>query len=348
MGIKDTPDVSKKKKNKKNEKNEIKKRKKGSSNAVSGNAASHEDSSIGKNISVKIRAWKSSASVKFNSWKSSASVKMKSCKTSVSAKINSLKTSEAGVLTLRKAAAAVLLILLAVFIFNVFRINQNADTGGADIEDNIRMVEKVQTASVETTEKAIDKLGEAAISNRSIEDRRAFYKKKFSNAIVVGDSLTEGLSVYDWLSEEHVFSEIGASVVSGKGVFKKAAATYPKVVFFAYGMNDMGNYAGDADAFIRQYSKLLKMFRKKTPKTKIYVCSISTPTDGAIKENKPVGHYRAFNKAIKAMCKKERLQYIDTSYILPEHPEFYAEDGIHASTEYYPIWMNLMIKKARL
>lgn len=48
------------------------------------------------------------------------------------------------------------------------------------------------------------------------------------------------------------------------------------------------------------------------------------------------------------MCEDLNLTYIDNSYIIEDHPDFYASDGIHVSSEYYPYWLNNMILKAGL
>ncbi len=46
------------------------------------------------------------------------------------------------------------------------------------------------------------------------------------------------------------------------------------------------------------------------------------------------------------MCKDLKLTYIDNSYIIEDHPNYYAGDGIHVVSEFYPLWMNNMILKA--
>ena len=48
----------------------------------------------------------------------------------------------------------------------------------------------------------------------------------------------------------------------GDDLFSSAANTYPKFAFMSFGMNDMGNYSGNADLFIEKYTKLIKEFKK--------------------------------------------------------------------------------------
>ena len=110
----------------------------------------------------------------------------------------------------------------------------------------------------------------------------------------------------------------------------------------------MINYRGDAEAFVKKYNSLLQATHKKSPSTEIYVCSITTPTKKAIKNKKSLGNYKKFNKAIQKMCEENGYTYVDTSQILPTHKSLYADDGIHAASAYYPLWMDKMIEVANL
>ena len=76
--------------------------------------------------------------------------------------------------------------------------------------------------------------------------------------------------------------------------------------------------------------------------------SISKPSDAKIESGGYFYKWEDYNKAIKNMCKKLDIEYIDNTSILKEHPEFYAGDGVHVSTDYYPIWLENMMEKAGL
>lgn len=243
--------------------------------------------------------------------------------------------------------ALAVIVFLIFFIINIIAFFISPKKSKIDTEEGIKSVNNFESGSIASIERAIDKLDMAARNDTEISpNRKARYMRKFKNSIVIGDSLTEGLTVYGWLSGTQVFSKIGASVMFGDDLFIKAAKTYPKNAFFAFGMNDMGNYSGDDTAFIKQYERMISIFKKESKDTNIYICSISTPTKAAIKDNKTIGDYNKFNKAIEQMCKSKNITYIDTSKILPDNPELYAEDGIHADTKYYPIWLDLMAAKA--
>lgn len=245
----------------------------------------------------------------------------------------------------------VLLILVSLFFINFLKSNQEADTTGKAVKANISAISTFNYSRVVTVEAQIKKLEDTeARGNFDVSKKltKAQYKKIFNSSVVIGDSITEGLSAYGFLTDAQVFCKIGASVMYGEDLFASAAGTYPAFAFLSFGMNDMGNYTGHADMFITKYVKLIKQFKKISPDTLIFVNGITPPSDGALAGNKILGNYKKFNNALKEMCKTEKLTYIDNNYIIEEHPEFYAGDGIHVSTEYYPLWLNNMILKAGL
>ena len=247
----------------------------------------------------------------------------------------------------RTAVAVLIVVFVASVIFNACRPNLAAKVDESAMEANVKAISEQQTADVATIEKEVKHL-DAIDARRNAANMVAAYRRMFSSSVILGDSLTEGLTVYGWLPSSVVFAQVGGSIVYGDDVFAKAARTKPEYAFFAFGMNDMGNFSCDSEAFINKYTKLLKQFKKISPDTTILVNSISEPTKEARKYNKSIRHYKEFNKAIKKMCKKHKYTYVYITDILPANKDLYAGDGIHAAPDYYPMWMDRMIKAAGL
>ncbi|MCI5689030.1 GDSL-type esterase/lipase family protein [Anaerovoracaceae bacterium 42-11] len=243
----------------------------------------------------------------------------------------------------------VLLLLVSLFFIQCFRGNEDADYSEKKIRTNISTIATFDYSKVTTIEAQIKKLeiteakGTFDVTKKLSKDQ---YRKIFKTSVILGDSITEGLVDYGWLGSEQVFCKIGASIISGDDLFISAAQTYPGFAFCSFGMNDMGNYNGNAENFIDKYRNLIKEFKKISPDTIILVNGITPPSKSAIASNKILGNYKKFNNALKTMCKDMKLTYIDNTYIIEEHPEFYAGDGIHVTADYYPLWMNNMILKA--
>lgn len=251
---------------------------------------------------------------------------------------------------------AVILILVLIFIFNLLKFNRRAKPDDAAVQKNIQTIQSYPYSSVAKTERRVASLDQSNLTKgntSSSGNSRAQYMKRFNGSVVVGDSLTEGLTAYGYLSDDQVFCKIGASVMHGRDLFMSSAKIYPTHAFFAFGMNDIGNYNGKPEAFIRQYTALLKEFHKISPQTKIYVCSISKPSSKTLKKRKVLRNYTKFNAAIAKMCASSSLKgvnpvFIDITGILEEHSDLYAGDGIHAQPAYYPYWLDEMAEKAGL
>ena len=245
-------------------------------------------------------------------------------------------------------------ILAAIFLVDLARHNHDAAVKDEEIAENIQTISAFNFGSVVDVDALLTEIDNerAALAAQlaAIEADEAEngpnYRRIFSGCAILGDSITEGLSVYGFLGEDIVFSGIGAGISSDR--FLSVASIYPKCAFFSYGMNDMGNYGGDAQAFIADYEQCIKDFMAATPDTRVFINSISLPDDYAIANQPVLGNYRAFNSEIEAMCSRLGITYIDTTYILRNDPDLYAGDGIHVSSTYYPIWMNLMREKAGL
>lgn len=245
----------------------------------------------------------------------------------------------------------VLLILVSLFFINFMKKNTSADYSSTTINANLSAISTFDYSKVTTVESKIKKLetteakGTFDVSKRLT---KAQYRRIFGTSVILGDSITEGLVDYGYLGSDQVFCKIGASIISGDDLFSSAANTYPKFAFMSFGMNDMGNYTGHADLFTEKYTKLIKEFKKTSPDTRILINGITPPSQDAISGNPILSNYKKFNNALKKMCKDLNLTYIDNSYIIEDHPNYYAGDGIHVSTKFYPLWMNNMILKAGL
>lgn len=245
----------------------------------------------------------------------------------------------------------VLLILVSLFFINLVRYNRTADYSSAAVKANVSAIATFDYSKVTTVEEQIKKLETTeAQSDFDVTKKltAAQYRKIFSTSVILGDSITEGLVDYGYLGSDQVFCKIGASIINGEDLFSSAAQTYPKLAFLSFGMNDMGNYRGDRKAFIKKYKELIQSFKEISPDTQILINGITTPSAEAISSTPALANYKKFNSALKEMCEELKLTYIDNSYIIEEHPDFYAGDGIHVSSDYYPYWMNNMIVKAGL
>ena len=133
----------------------------------------------------------------------------------------------------------VLLILVSLFFINVFRHNKPADYSNKNVKVNISTIDTFNYSKVVTVEDQIKLLEDRESKGNfdvSSKMTKAQYQKIFRTSVIVGDSITEGLTSYGFLSEDQVFSKIGASVLNSDDIINTAAKTYPGFAFFSFGM----------------------------------------------------------------------------------------------------------------
>ena len=249
----------------------------------------------------------------------------------------------------RIAASAVSIVFAVVFCFNLLSFNFDAPYSDKTIKKNRDAVKSYDFSTVKKVESIVKAMENKETNTLNAKTQsKVYYLKKFKNSVILGDSITEGLTVYGYLPDDIVLCAIGASLEGSGALFKKAAKLVPDNAFFTFGMNDLIKYRGKSGPFIKEYSKLLRKFRKKSPDTIIYINSISVPNKDAQKRQPSLKHYKDYNKALKKLCEEEGYIFIDNTYILKKNKQLYAPDGIHVATTYYPIWMNDMITEAGL
>ena len=249
----------------------------------------------------------------------------------------------------RIVAAAVSVALAIVFCFNMFSFNFDAAYSDRTVSENRKAVMEYDFSTVKKVEKKIKILEANDGGSFNVKTQsNAYYLRKFRNSVILGDSITEGLNVYGFLPDDIVLCSIGASLAGSDALFRKAAKLLPENAFFTFGMNDLITYRGKVKPFIKEYSKLIDKFSKKSPDTVIYINSISVPSSDAQKNQPSLKHYKEYNAALEKLCDEKGYTFIDNTYILKRSPSLYAPDGIHVSPSYYPLWMNDMITEAEL
>lgn len=200
-------------------------------------------------------------------------------------------------------------------------------------------------------EKEIQEKDDATRTTRSVEEMTSknnisSLNTRYIGSVVVGDSITEGLTAYNILSSDKVVYKRGVSIKNTESLLNTAAGLNPINIFLAFGMNDIETYKSDIDSFIAVYKEKIDYVRQALPNAKIFVNSIQPATAAVIAKRTDFSRVPQYNEALEKMCEELSITYIDNQYILKEHPEFYAQDGIHVSSAYYPIWLENMAEKA--
>ena len=238
---------------------------------------------------------------------------------------------------------AIALLIIGIIVVVVRLMNPRAD-----VEKGQQVLKEMEQTDVASVEKKIQKLeqeereADEAWANRSPNE-------KFANSLVLGDSITQGLYEYGVLDQSHVQADRGTEVCKNNGNkidehVAKAIELQPQTLFLAYGMNDIEGARGDADVFVNACKEVIDQLKKELPDTRIFINSIIPVQQSVIDNNELYAQIPQYNKKLQELCEDEKITFIDNSDLVKD--EYYAEDGIHMSPEYYTQWVNRMAEVA--
>lgn len=240
---------------------------------------------------------------------------------------------------------AVILLVIGIIIVVIKVLNPKADT-----EKGLQKLKQMEKTDVTQVDKKIQELEDA---ERQADEEWASRpaSEKFANALVMGDSVTQGLSEFGVLDAAYVQADRGTGVSEAsenkiEEHIAKAEELKPQVLFLAYGMNDVEATRGNAKAFAKAYKAVLERLKESLPDTRIYVNSILPVKQSVIDENEWYGNIDQYNEKLEALCEKEDVTFIDNGSLVKE--EYYTEDGIHMEPDYYTQWVDHMAEVAGL
>ena len=174
-----------------------------------------------------------------------------------------------------------------------------------------------------------------------------YSKDTFANSVFVGDSLTEGLSIYDYIDAENVIAYKGMTIQTAKNEIENIAQRNPNRVLLLLGTNDI--LSGEISSqFASRYIELVQDIKKSIPEAVIYVQSIF-PVSAEVEANRPMlanSRIDEYNAALKEASINNGYKYIDVCTKFKNADgkmiDHYSPDGIHLNYEYYKIWLNYL------
>lgn len=179
----------------------------------------------------------------------------------------------------------------------------------------------------------------------------------FDDAVFVGDSLTQGLQLYDILDCEvlanrginldTVYNEDKIRVAEGyTGVFAELERIQPAKIYVLLGMNDIA--WRDETNFRNLYGKLIDTIQEQHPDAILYIQSIFPVTDWYAKEDNGIDNEKVvtYNQMLMELVEEKGCYYLDVhSALIDENgalPEEASPDGIHLNAPYYKDWFGYL------
>ena len=182
-----------------------------------------------------------------------------------------------------------------------------------------------------------------ALSNWTKAELRAW----FSDAALVGDSLTLGASSYGWL-DAAVYADKGARVSTAGELLDAVEAARPATVFLCFGVNDIAAYKSNVSTFLKRYAACVQRLQASLPYSAIYINAVFPATPTVAKNREYYKYLDDYNAGLRQMCQALGAYYVDSGFILQRRPELYSDDGMHPKKDFFPLWLTYLADIAGL
>lgn len=173
-------------------------------------------------------------------------------------------------------------------------------------------------------------------------------RQRFGQAVLVGDSVAEGFIDYQILDPSRIVAHKGMRSDTMGEYIDKALELSPTQLFLSVGLNDMEYCWGDSARFAAEYEKRLQEIREREPDLPIYVNAIMPILPAAVEKKAVLGKVGEFNAALKELCERWEISFLDNGDLLEGHEDWYQKDSIHLKSTPYLPWLERMEEAAGL
>lgn len=210
-------------------------------------------------------------------------------------------------------------------VFSIF-----ASHKASDIEKAIREAEKKrkEALSEENWQKQIEE------TLNQLKNGKISLRKVFAETCFVGDSLLNGLEVYNVLNADRLITQVSARLDHLESNIKKIVGKNPEVLILHYGINMLWDNETGTKWFIEDYTELVVKLKKSLPDTRIIVSGIF-PVDSEIATDAIFTHIPRHNEALKKMCADTGVEFLDSTELIEDCTDYYSPDGIHFKASFY-------------
>ena len=179
---------------------------------------------------------------------------------------------------------------------------------------------------------------------RSLEGDGVWKAFKERNYVLLGDSRFVGFSAYGFLEEDRVLADNGAVITKILDHLEEFKRLDPEEVYIAFGINDiLTGIWPTPESYADEVLEEVTILREYAPDAAYCFSSILPAVGWALEENPVFEEVDAYNAAVRDMCARNNILYIDNTDLLTDPEADYQPDGIHLSIDFYPAWgANLM------
>lgn len=180
----------------------------------------------------------------------------------------------------------------------------------------------------------------------------------FDDAAFVGDSITEGIKLYDIMSNATVVAARGinldtvftddeirtaAGYTTVLGALEEAA---PKKIYIMFGANGVGWFT--EQHFTDTYTEFVQQVKEQHPDSEIFLQSILPVTQEFDDERDDISNEKInrYNELVVQIAENENVHYLDVASVFKDDqgclPADSDGDGMHFGGKYYNLWFDYL------
>lgn len=180
----------------------------------------------------------------------------------------------------------------------------------------------------------------------------------FDDAAFVGDSITEGIKLYEVMTNatvvaarginlDNVFTDDQIRTAQGNSTVMGALeAAAPKKIYIMFGANGVGWFT--EQHFTDVYTKFVKAVKEQHPDSQIYLQSILPVTQEFDDSREDISNDKInrYNELVVEIAEEQKVHYLDVASAFKDEkgclPEDSNGDGMHFGNKYYQKWFDYL------
>ena len=180
----------------------------------------------------------------------------------------------------------------------------------------------------------------------------------FDDAAFVGDSITEGIKLYEVMTNatvvaarginlDNVFTDDQIRTAQGNSTVMGALeAAAPKKIYIMFGANGVGWFT--EQHFTDVYTKFVKAVKEQHPDSQIYLQSILPVTQEFDDSREDISNDKInrYNELVVEIAEEQKVHYLDVASAFKDEkgclPEDSNGDGMHFGNKYYKKWFDYL------
>ena len=180
----------------------------------------------------------------------------------------------------------------------------------------------------------------------------------FDDAAFVGDSITEGIKLYEVMTNatvvaarginlDNVFTDDQIRTAQGNSTVMGALeAEEPKKIYIMFGANGVGWFT--EQHFTDVYTKFVQAVKEQHPDSQIYLQSILPVTQEFDDSREDISNDKInrYNELVVEIAEEQKVHYLDVASAFKDEkgclPEDSNGDGMHFGNKYYQKWFDYL------